>query len=634
MRKKLLVVLICIAAVSGIAGIVGCQKQPKTTGQAVNPEIISAPTAGNIAVGESTDASVLSGEFSVEGELKFSDEAVYPDSAGTVEREWTFTPFNTERYNSISGKVTVNVYHYKLTFEENGGFDIADEYFNESFTLKNKPLTAKNDYRFDGWLVDGEFITYPKTFTQSANLYAAYRYHTADKLFYMVSEGECIAEASWKTYWENEGDYEAAEGNHWPIGERNPYVNGEVIIADMHDDYFVTTTMGLCNTDITSIVFNNYTNIIQFMGDTKLKSLVIPNTVSLIPKGTFSDNPELESIIYEDGESAFEIVDGEIQFGYKKRTVPALTIANCPKLKTVECRNVKEIGVFINCGIEKITIPAEVETVGTDAFYGCTQLKEVKFEEGSNLKEVKSRAFGACTALEKICIPEGAQIYASAFDGCSALAEIDISDYQITQIARHLHAAYIDGEVIGQEVGEAYKFVENNDFKVNVIRGEQFGGDRAEGECVAGKEEINLYIDKFSIYSLTVLCHEFFHHYQQVLCYGIGDETWESVPLFNDEYFYETYLTFTAPTVFIEKDNWEQITHNYNYGGNYTGTFLYVERPMVLIDEDTLNDWRQPYIELEEDKSNFDEYWNQLLEVDARGFASWFTGVVYEESFG
>ena len=118
------------------------------------------------------------------------------------------------------------------------------------------------------------------------------------------------------------------------------------------------------------------------------------------------------------------------------------------------------------------------------------------------------------------------------------------------------------------------------------------------------------------------------------MCYGIGDETWESVPLFNDEYFYETYLTFTAPTVFIEKDNWEQITHNYNYGGNYTGTFLYVERPMVLIDQDTLNDWRQPYIELKEDKSNFDEYWNQLLEVDARGFASWFTGVVYEESFG
>ena len=55
---------------------------------------------------------------------------------------------------------------------------------------------------------------------------------------------------------------------------------------------------------------------------------------------------------------------------------------------------------------------------------------------------------------------------------------------------------------------------------------------------------------------------------------------------------------------------------------------------MVLIDQYTLNDWRQPYIELEEDKSNFDEYWNQLLEVDARGFASWFTGVVYEESFG
>jgi len=100
----------------------------------------------------------------------------------------------------------------------------------------------------------------------------------------------------------------------------------------------------------------------------------------------------LESIIYEDGESAFEIVDGEIQFGYKKRTVPALTIANCPKLKTVECRNVKGIGVFINCGIEKITIPAEVETVGTDAFYGCTQLKEVKFRRRQQFKGSKKQS--------------------------------------------------------------------------------------------------------------------------------------------------------------------------------------------------------------------------------------------------
>ena len=633
MKKKLLVFLICIAAASCIAGIIGCQWQQEAPSGSVDPEIISAPTAGNIAVGESTDASVLSGEFSVEGELKFADEATYPVSEGTVEREWTFTPADTERYNVISGKVSVCVYRYKLTFEENGGFEIEDEFFNDSFTIKNKPLTAKNDYRFDGWLANGEFIKYPQTFTASATLYAAYRYHTADKLYYRSSEGVCFAEANWRTYYEenNPETLNIEENPFLTVNAINTYVDGEVIIADMHDGVFVTITRGFLNTNVSSIVFNNFTNSISWIENTKLKSVTIPNTVSELPQGTFSNNPELETIIYEDGEGAFEMNGTDIQLGYKLRTLPPLMISNCPKLKTVEYHNVKESGVFINCGLEEITIPAEVEVLGTEAFYGCTELREVKFEDGSKLKEIKNRAFGGCTSLQSIGIPEGALIYASAFEGCYALEEIDITDYQITRIARHLHSAFIDGEVVGEEVGNAYKYVENDDFNVNVIRSEQFAGDKVQGEYVAGKEEINLYIDKFSIHALTTLCHEFFHHYQYVLCYGLGDENWDSVPLFNDVYFYETYMNYISPTIFLEKDNWEKISDVYEYGEDKTGGWpTHVDRPMVLIDEDVINDWKQPYIELKEDKSNFDEYWNQLFEVDARGFASWFTGIYYE----
>ncbi|MDE6667073.1 MAG: hypothetical protein K2K38_01845, partial [Clostridia bacterium] len=107
MKQKLLVFLICIAAASSIAGITGCLWRQEKPSHSVDPEIISTPTAGDIAVGESTDASVLSGEFSVEGELKFSDEATYPLSVGTVVREWTFTPADTENYNSLSGKVSI-----------------------------------------------------------------------------------------------------------------------------------------------------------------------------------------------------------------------------------------------------------------------------------------------------------------------------------------------------------------------------------------------------------------------------------------------------------------------------------------------------------------------------------------------
>ncbi|MDE7083607.1 MAG: hypothetical protein K2O81_00025 [Clostridia bacterium] len=52
--------------------------------------------------------------------------------------------------------------------------------------------------------------------------------------------------------------------------------------------------------------------------------------------------------------------------------------------------------------------------------------------------------------------------------------------------------------------------------------------------------------------------------------------------------------------------------------------------PYVFIDKQTLELWRQEYIQLLPDESNWDAYWNQVFEVDARAFAALFTGVLWE----
>lgn len=39
-----------------------------------------------------------------------------------------------------------------------------------------------------------------------------------------------------------------------------------------------------------------------------------------------------------------------------------------------------------------------------------------------------------------------------------------------------------------------------------------------------------------------------------------------------------------------------------------------------------MDTWSAPYIELKEDMSNYNEYWNQPFEADSRTFASFFTG--------
>ena len=338
MRKKLLIVLICLSVISCVAGIAACKKTPEETppseeNYAVDPEIISAPSASKIVVGESTDISVLSGEFSVEGELKFTDEATVPLSAGTVEREWQFIPSDTESYNTLSGKVEIPVYRYKLTYEENGGFELEDEYFNESYTLKNKPLTAKNEYHFDGWALaedSTDYIGYPLTFTESATLYAGYRFHTADKLVYKrdITKRYTLVAANWQRYWENLGEYENAENNAFP---RLPYtasqpegvIEGEVIIADMYDDRFVTDVTSFSNTKITSIVFSNYTITIYNMNNTLLETVTIPNTATYVGDEAFQYNSQLTTVKYEGGESAVGWVfeSQSLEFGYKLRTM-------------------------------------------------------------------------------------------------------------------------------------------------------------------------------------------------------------------------------------------------------------------------------------------------------------------------
>lgn len=57
------------------------------------------------------------------------------------------------------------------------------------------------------------------------------------------------------------------------------------------------------------------------------------------------------------------------------------------------------------------------------AFYGCSALKNVRFNNGSVCEELKENAFARCSALEEITIPTGAPIKVGdrCFDNCTKL---------------------------------------------------------------------------------------------------------------------------------------------------------------------------------------------------------------------
>ena len=74
-----------------------------------------------------------------------------------------------------------------------------------------------------------------------------------------------------------------------------------------------------------------------------------------------------------------------------------------------------------------VQIPASVTEIGQNAFYHCTKLKTVEFEEGSQLKALGDGVFVDCGKLETVELPSGiTEIGAGAFANCGSLKEFTI----------------------------------------------------------------------------------------------------------------------------------------------------------------------------------------------------------------
>ena len=75
--------------------------------------------------------------------------------------------------------------------------------------------------------------------------------------------------------------------------------------------------------------------------------------------------------------------------------------------------------------LESINIPQSVTLIGENAFIACSSLSNVTFEAGSSLTTIGNAAFYGCTALGSIDIPDGVQtIQYRAFYNCNKLEEI------------------------------------------------------------------------------------------------------------------------------------------------------------------------------------------------------------------
>lgn len=146
-----------------------------------------------------------------------------------------------------------------------------------------------------------------------------------------------------------------------------------------------------------------------------LISIEIPASVETIEAAAFKGCSKLATVTFEKG-SQLKTIGG----GYSNSS--------------------DYYGAFSDCPITSIEIPASVETIEAAAFKGCLALAKITFEKGINLKKISGGysenrntdgyfyghgAFAKCTALTSIEIPASVEVIEpEAFFGCSALITV------------------------------------------------------------------------------------------------------------------------------------------------------------------------------------------------------------------
>lgn len=90
--------------------------------------------------------------------------------------------------------------------------------------------------------------------------------------------------------------------------------------------------------------------------------------------------------------------------------------------------NVKLIDkyMFSYCsGLEEVTLPEQIESVGLWGFRGCTSLKAIHF--GNKISQISDYAFNSCTSLDNVAFPESmTSIADNSFSECTSLKTLDL----------------------------------------------------------------------------------------------------------------------------------------------------------------------------------------------------------------
>lgn len=199
------------------------------------------------------------------------------------------------------------------------------------------------------------------------------------------------------------------------------YTKGLAYQFDEENKGYLVTGIGTA-TDTDIIIPSYYAghpvigiNRSAFHNNDTITSVVMPNTIIIIGKYSFSYCSNLSKVILSD---SLLIIDDE---AFAKTNIETIELPD----------TLQHIGswAFYRCEyLKNITIPANVINIGAYAFANCSLLSETIIELG--VVEIDEYAFWYCSSLKNITIPNTVtSIGINVFEKCTSLTNVKLPKY-------------------------------------------------------------------------------------------------------------------------------------------------------------------------------------------------------------
>ena len=197
-----------------------------------------------------------------------------------------------------------------------------------------------------------------------------------------------------------------------------------------------------------------------FLDCNYLERIILPTTINEIGNAAFKGCTNLKTV--SNFPTTLETIADELffnckalslfQLSEKVKSIGRSAFLGCANLKSLPLpQGLKTLGyqAFANSGLEQITLPASLTTMGDEVFKQCRNLQTVTFTPGfvlalpkltfntcqsltkvtlqGTMVEISENAFLGCNKLSNLVIPEGIlTIDKTAFKNCSSLANITL----------------------------------------------------------------------------------------------------------------------------------------------------------------------------------------------------------------